>query len=86
MTILTAAEDGTVNGATRDVHLHVAHIGTLVEEHALVALASTEEVAGNGVSANLFQRARHTKRGRAAEVNGTLASRLNDCCRFAITI
>ena len=72
MTVLTATEYGAVNSAASDVDLHVFHVCRLVEEHTRIALTSSKEVTGDGVSTNLLQRARHTE-GAARHRNGTLA-------------
>ena len=73
MAVLTAAEYGAVDPAAGDVHFGFCDVRPGVEEHALVALACAEEVAGHGVSGNLFQRAWHTEGGCAAEVHRTCA-------------
>ena len=63
MTILTAAEDRAIDlGRTGYTDHRILHVGVLVEEHTLVALAGTEEVTDDGVSLNLLHRTRHTNR------------------------
>ena len=76
--VLAAAEDGAVDaGRAGDFHLDIVHISGLVEEDALVALACTEEVAGDGVGGYLRQRAWHAE-GAAAHLHRALAARLGD--------
>ena len=70
MAILTTAEDGTVNTAAVDFDVDILHVGTRVEAHALVALAGTEEVAGDGMGGDLCKGAGHAEGGGAAEVDG----------------
>ena len=81
MSILTTAEHRAVDAAVGDIHHHILHIGRLVEEHALVALTRTEEVAGQGVRVNLLQRAGHAQRaathcdrGRTVNVGSFVAA------------
>ena len=62
MTVLTAAEHGTIDSAASDAYHHVAHIGLFVKQYSLVALTATEEVAGHGVVLNLIQCAGHAER------------------------
>ena len=63
MTVLTAAEDGTVDtGVVGDVDGGILDIRLLVEEDARVALAAAEQVARHGMVGNLRQRARHAQR------------------------
>ena len=69
MAILAAAEDGAVDPAAGDVDDSAAHIGPGVEEYALVALAGTVEVAGDGVCVGLGHGAGNTEGGVAAEVD-----------------
>ena len=81
MAVLAAAEDRAVDAAAGDVNLHVLYIRALVVEHTLVALAGAEEVAGQGVINDLFQRARHAHRavghrdvGSAVHIGGLAAA------------
>ena len=67
VTILTATEYGAVDGTAGNVYMSILYVGTLVEEHTLVALTTTEQIAGHGVSSNLSQCTRHTERGFTAE-------------------
>ena len=62
MAVLTTAEHRAVDFAAGYLDHSVLNICVFVEEDALVALAGTEEVAGDGVSVNLGQRARHAYR------------------------
>ena len=75
MTILTTTENRTIDSTTRDVHFRSIDVGALVEEHTLIALSGTKEIAGNGVSSNLSEGAGYAKRGRATEGDGSSTSR-----------
>ena len=69
VTILAAAEDRAVNTAAVDGDTDFLDVGAGVEAHALVALAGTKEVAGDGVSLDLREGAGHTE-GATAEDDG----------------
>ena len=60
MPILAAAEDRAEDMAALHVDPHAIHIGPLVEEHALVALAGAEEVARHRVGNNRVDSAWHS--------------------------
>ena len=72
--VLAAAQHRAVDAAAGDFDDGVTDVGPLVEVDALVALAGTEEVAGDGVGGNLFECARHAERGVAAEVDLAVAN------------
>ena len=72
VTVLAATEDGAVNPASGDIDRGAGDLSPGVEEDALVALATTEEVAGDRVVVNLVKGAGHAK-GSAAHVDSTIA-------------
>ena len=67
--VLTASEYGAIDGAARDVDLCGTDVRLLVEQRALVALASTKDVARHWVCQNICYGARHAY-GTATHVDG----------------
>ena len=61
VTVFTATEDGAVDDAACHIHIGVDNVGLGVEDSARVALACAEEVAGDGVTGDLFEITRHTQ-------------------------
>ena len=70
MTILTTAEDRTIDCTASDIHNGILYIGLFIEEDTCVTFAGTEEVAGDRVFVNLTKCTGHTECGSSAEVDG----------------
>ena len=86
MTILTTTEDRTINSCSaRNINRSAAHISPSVEEHTLVTLTGTEHVTNNRIIIDLLLGTWHTD-STARHINGTFASRLKRCCRFATAV
>ena len=91
VTVLTATEDRTIDRTTRDSDLRTTYISPSVEQHALVALASSEEVTNDGVSQFFIMSARHTDRtARHRDSTLTFArfqlQAITDVCLFITSI
>ena len=61
MTVLTTAKNRTKYlGIVSNRNPCVAHVGPGIEEHTLVTLTCTKQIAGNGVGNDLLKRTRYT--------------------------
>ena len=73
MTVLTATIDGAIDDAARDIDTAAPNVGPGVEEHTLVTLTGTEDVADNGMGLYVRLGTRHAD-GATHDVDDTLAS------------